>query len=82
MCKWCHPENKPRQATYEVGGTKFSITIEGNEIIIYRYSPHLNNRADMALEFPINYCPMCGEMILEDEDEEEESTQSMDIFIS
>ena len=70
MCKWCDPYTT-RKAEYNINGTDFSIAIEGNEIVVYRYSPRLGGHADMALEFPINYCPMCGEMILEDEDEEE-----------
>ena len=70
MCKWCHPETEPLRAEYNIQETKFSIGIEGNEIVVYRYSPRLNGRADMALELPINFCPMCGEMITEDEDEE------------
>ena len=73
MCSWCHPENynNIRSADYTINGTKFSIQIEGNEIVVYRYSPKLGGHADMALEFPINYCPICGEIILEDKDEEE-----------
>lgn len=71
MCGWCNPEFGSRSAKYNINGTKFSINIEGNEIVVYRYSPQLNGHADMALELPINYCPMCGEMILEDESEEE-----------
>ena len=67
MCKWCNPETEPRIAEYDISGTKFGISIEGNEIVVYRYSPRLGGRADMALEFPINYCPICGEKIVEEE---------------
>ena len=68
MCTWCNPETEPRKAKYNINGTPFSITIEGNEIVVYRYSPRFNGHADMALELPIKYCPMCGDPI-EEEDE-------------
>ena len=71
MCTWCNPETEPCKAKYNINGTDFSITIEGNEIVVYRYSRQFNGHADMALEFPINYCPICG-MKIELEDKYEE----------
>ena len=69
MCTWCDP-NEYKKAEYTINGVKYGISIEGNEIVVYRYSERLGGHADMALEFPINYCSICGEMILEDNNEE------------
>ena len=72
MCVWCDPNENTRKAEYNINGVKFSINLEGNELIVYRYSQKLGNRADVAFGFPINYCPMCGAMFLEDDEDEEE----------
>lgn len=72
MCNWCNPQIENEKAIYDLKheDTKFIIGIEGNEIVVYRFPPNFNGHANMALELDINYCPMCGRRILEDEDEE------------
>ena len=74
MCEWCNPEVEGEKATYEIDGenTKFTISIEGDEIVVYRFPPNFNGHANMALELGINYCPMCGRRIWNDDEDEEE----------
>ena len=45
---------------------------DNNEIVVYRFPPNFNGHANMALELGINYCPMCGRRIWNDDEDEEE----------
>lgn len=77
MCSWCNPETKPVKATYKIDSenTKFTIGIEGDEIVVYRYPPNFKSHANMALELVINYCPMCGRALEHDEWDDEDEEQ-------
>lgn len=69
MCDWCEGKEK---ATFNIlTRGNYSMAIEDNQIITYHYIGD-SDRADMALVLSINYCPMCGERLWDDEDEEEE----------
>ena len=85
MCIWCNPETEPTTADYNINGTKYTIGIEFDELVVYRYGMKIRGvtHADMALELPIKYCPMCGAKIEGGfiDEEEEESTECMDVSV-
>lgn len=69
MCEWC--EGKER-ATYNIPVRgNYSMVIENSRIIAYHYIGD-SDRADMALTLNIDYCPMCGERLWDDDEDEEE----------
>lgn len=63
MCGWCNSDLEPAWAEYKMRDGEYHIQLEYDEITVSRHVKRLGGNADMVLEFPINFCPMCGRKV-------------------
>lgn len=66
MCSWCDFNLEPTWAEYEVNDEFFEIGLGYDCIVVSHYPEDRSEGADVVLEFPIKFCPMCGRPLVKE----------------
>ena len=65
MCGWCNFDLEPTWAEYKMRDGEYHIGLEYDAISVSRHVKKFGGNADMVMQLPINFCPMCGRSLAE-----------------